>query len=806
MSVVPLDTMSDDIFRPKVSKNAQEVIQTFYSNIGPPQTFNYPPSVCTFDGEGTQDFHRDLWAVWAGPSIECQKMFLNSVRSIDNEVVNIFPTVNRQELYSRCPAIRWNGDKYTYTEDKFIPNVMPIASRRMAPRNTQSTQEITITEQDTHTQGWESDIDFLSDENKARNWKGQLENANECISLTLAYYTILTILTNAVDKRYREYAAAFPYTHEEFVAQVDNKWDACFASVKPGAALTGIENRLVNQYVNKSTKEDLVILSGPGSGVLNYWDDRNREFYRSGSTNKDELKSDASVVGYTKLYKIPIYITGYYKLDDTANSKNPLEHFFHFSGSSLMLPAEDDTLDEDYTSSSRSIKIVNLESKRWEVISLKRAFENCGIFNYSSNNNQDYEIPTDHGRKILEVALGWTPSDANNRKEYANDKNVIGNDSRQSYDPYNNPFANMSDDIKSSGKGIADEMNAHDLFDNAGILDRVVSIIDKREQYGVLYKLARDCQKYFNGSKANSALEQITESDASADISDPSRVLTKRLGSRKRMIGTGIHFDVIKHHLKHIPLCKSFFDAMIANDIPFPGSFVNTRTFTFGTQPILSIVKGEQTGYNIIHHTSFSFNRNTDDDKIATKIELTRVTLIKNKDNLNMVEDAVPTRYISGGGIRLWDYNTQVSEWRKNQADSHLSGTMHVFFCPYKFKPKNFFLSKTGVMPDAIYAPAAQSMERDYPTAHIYNDDMWTFSNYANAENHMFSPTFYHSMNPRDSIIAFQEHQKLLNGDDDIPSRLPFGPDMDPKTMGALYGLTLEFNGGGGLLTTGHKH
>jgi len=301
--------------------------------------------------------------------------------------------------------------------------------------------------------------------------------------------------------------------------------------------------------------------------------------------------------------------------------------------------------------------------------------------------------------------------------------------------------------------------------------------------------------------------------------------------------------SAIHQLLLNIPLTRSFFKLCINHDLPFPLSFMGFRTFSMGAQPIIAVVKGVATGVHIVDKAEVHYVRNPDTADLRVGTVLTNVTLIHDKTNIVLSPDSVPTRYVGGGNVKAWDFETHGRIYSRND---NRTASIHWVVVPYSWRPAYHFTSKTEKMDENLYAPAAQvGDETTYPTAKTYDRDMWNWSRYYEDGHNLFSKLFYNSENPRNATIAVQEYQLLCSDNDgliyadSIPSRLPFGPVMfnthsisilinnifyfntnmyiyllfyyyyykqkyDPETLTPLFGLTQEFTGNG-LIGSGNR-
>ena len=140
--------------------------------------------------------------------------------------------MDKEEALQKYRQIKHTGDKYFWEEDRYVISVMPIASRRRPPRNIEGETVVSMRHQVTHTKGFEVDIDFLDDEDKAKIWSDKMKVLNESVTLTLVYGCICAIRDEALEYQDARYSDSMPFTHDELVSHMDNLYDAMFAAVK----------------------------------------------------------------------------------------------------------------------------------------------------------------------------------------------------------------------------------------------------------------------------------------------------------------------------------------------------------------------------------------------------------------------------------------------------------------------------------------------------------------------------------------------------------------------------------------------
>ena len=264
-----------------------------------------PQGYYNYDAGDTSDEQvwRDLWAVWYGLSIQSFKVFQHSLKTMDDEIVNLFPTKDSKEAL-QDPRIHKDGNKYTFNKMRSNASVLAIGSKRMPGPLIQS-YETSYTRHDTmHVGGFDIDMDFLKDDNKKLIWLNRLDTLNDSIRLTWVYKTLKAILNEGLDNMDKRLSESMPYTHQQFVIQSDGKHDSMFAMVKNGTSWAGLENRLLKDFVNQGLLKDIRIILGYGSLIMNRYDDRTRESFRSGF-NAEEMTTknleDASVVNRSPL-------------------------------------------------------------------------------------------------------------------------------------------------------------------------------------------------------------------------------------------------------------------------------------------------------------------------------------------------------------------------------------------------------------------------------------------------------------------------------------------------------------------------
>lgn len=207
------------------------IMNQFYTDVG---KANLPvmPSLYSADMDDVNDqsIYRDLWASWSGLSITSSRVFLESIRKINDEIINLVPTKSKNDAL-KDPRLTCNGSVYWWSEMKFTPTVLQTTSSRMPSRLIEGQETKSSTHETQEGGAFDMPIDFLRDDNLKIIWLGKLETLNESFRLTWVYKTLNSIMTQALNHMDMKYKNMIPMDHRAFVNQTDARKNLAFAMV-----------------------------------------------------------------------------------------------------------------------------------------------------------------------------------------------------------------------------------------------------------------------------------------------------------------------------------------------------------------------------------------------------------------------------------------------------------------------------------------------------------------------------------------------------------------------------------------------
>jgi hypothetical protein len=194
---------------------------------------------------------------------------------------------------------------------------------------------------------------------------------------------------------------------------------------------------------------------------------------------------------------------------------------------------------------------------------------------------------------------------------------------------------------------------------------------------------------------------------------------------------------------------EAFFRLCLELDIPFALAFILFRPLTESrTGSMIMLRSGADTGCTIVKEGSLFFSRTDNTFTARVSGRFARRTIIKVRENIEILPHVRATGFIGGAGVKFWNINDDKEIYRDNPRFKDIfSCAVHLGWAA----KSRASLDMTGKIHHRLLNQT-QNTEVQYPTAHIYSA-MWNWKHEDNI--HVFSRDALFVTHEPDLLRAF---------------------------------------------------